>query len=96
MFKPGNQQLKRLEQIFEEAGYKIRYEKGNFQSGHCLVHDRQVIVINKYFDPESRFYKLIDIWEEIQVDSSKITEKNRKYISNIIKDIESKVGADIG
>ena len=33
--------LKKIEAVFGELDYVIRYEKGNFQSGYCLVENRK-------------------------------------------------------
>jgi len=55
--------LKKLEDIFEDFGYKVRYEKGNFQGGYCLVLDKKVVVLNKFSDTESRINILLEIAE---------------------------------
>lgn len=34
------QRLKGLEQEFKDSGLRIRYEKGNFQSGYCLLNSK--------------------------------------------------------
>lgn len=53
--------LKKLESLFKEIEYTIRYEKGNFQSGYCLVENRRVAVINKFYDVEGRINCLLEI-----------------------------------
>jgi len=53
--------LKKLETLAKELGYTVRYEKGNFQSGYCLVESRMVAIINKFFDTEGRINVLLDI-----------------------------------
>src|SRR5436853_414781 len=53
-FKYTANTLKKLEQLFEEASYIIRYEKGNFNSGYCILEDRKVVVINKFLSIEAR------------------------------------------
>lgn len=53
--------LKKLESLFREIEYTIRYEKGNFQSGYCLVENRRVAVINKFYDVEGRINCLLEI-----------------------------------
>ncbi|MEM1359872.1 MAG: hypothetical protein AAGF89_16825 [Bacteroidota bacterium] len=53
--------LKKLETLAKELGYIVRYEKGNFQSGYCLVESRQVAIINRFFDTEGRINVLLDI-----------------------------------
>jgi hypothetical protein len=53
--------LKKLETLAKELGYTVRYEKGNFQSGYCLVESRRIAIINKFFDTEARVSCLLDI-----------------------------------
>jgi hypothetical protein len=58
-FSSGN--LKKLETLLKDAGYVLRYEKGNFNSGYCLLKDKKVVIINKYFTDDVKFQKLMDI-----------------------------------
>ena len=53
--------LKKLEGLYESIAYTIRYERGNFNAGYCMVKDKKIIVINKYFDTEGRINCLVDI-----------------------------------
>jgi hypothetical protein len=53
--------LKKLETLAKELGYKVRYEKGHFQSGYCLVEHQRVAIVNKFFDTEGRINVLLDI-----------------------------------
>ena len=46
--------LKKLEILAKELGYKVRYEKGNFQSGYCLVEHQRVAIVNKFFDKKNK------------------------------------------
>ncbi len=62
-YKPAT--LKKLEAWFKEAGYLIRYERGNFNSGYCILEQKRVVVINKFFDLEARLNALVDIQTEI-------------------------------
>ncbi len=39
--------LPELEELAGEMGLKIRYEKGNFDGGYCILKDQQIIVVNK-------------------------------------------------
>jgi hypothetical protein len=58
-FSTGN--IKKLETLLKDAGYVLRYEKGNFNSGYCLLKDKKVVIINKYFTEDVKFQKLLDI-----------------------------------
>ena len=44
----------KLENILESQEYKIRFEKGNFKSGYCIIKDKKVVIINKYFSLEGK------------------------------------------
>lgn len=57
--------LKKIEALFDALDYQLRYEKGNFQSGYCLVESRRVAVVNKFFDTEARINTLLDILSKI-------------------------------
>ena len=61
MVKYTKSNLQKLELLFKEQEYTIRYEKGNFQSGYCVVQARKIAVINKFFDTEARINCLLDI-----------------------------------
>ena len=53
--------LKKIEEVFEENAYKIRYEKGNFKSGYCIIEDRKMVVVNRFASTESRIITLLEI-----------------------------------
>lgn len=61
MIKYTPQFLKKLEEVFTENGYKVRYEKGNFKSGYCIIEDKKVVVVNKFAVIESRIATMIEI-----------------------------------
>ena len=53
--------LDKIERILDEVGYIVRYERGNFQSGYCILEQRKVVVLNKFLPLEGRISTLIDI-----------------------------------
>ena len=73
MFRYTPTTLNKLEQLFREGGFVIRYEKGNFKAGYCILLDKKVVVINKYFDTESRINSLLEIFSQIELDESKLS-----------------------
>ena len=72
--------LKKIEALFEELGYVIRYEKGSFQSGYCLVESRRIAVVNRFFDTEARINCLLDILSNLQYEADHLSEKSRDLI----------------
>jgi hypothetical protein len=69
MIKYTPQFLKKIEEIFEENAYKIRYEKGNFKSGYCIIEDRIA-------STESRITTLLEI---LKVISSTVQLEGEKF-----------------
>jgi hypothetical protein len=59
--------LSRLEDIFAESEYMLRYEKGTFKSGFCVLKDTKVAVVNKYFPLEGKINCLVEILKTIEI-----------------------------
>ena len=72
--------LKKIEEVFNEIDYAVRYEKGSFQSGYCLVESRRIAVVNKFFDTEARINCLLDILSNIEYDPQLLSDKSREMI----------------
>ncbi|MBP7821552.1 MAG: hypothetical protein KA010_01425 [Saprospiraceae bacterium] len=81
--------LSKMEKLFEELGYTIRYEKGNFQSGYCLVENRKVAVVNKFIDTEGRINTLLEIFDKLSlnVDLASISEQTAKFYKSLKKEL---------
>ena len=67
-------QLQKIEDLFAEIDYVIRYEKGSFQSGYCLVENKRIAVVNKFFETEGRINTLVDILDKITVNTEGVSE----------------------
>ena len=81
--KHNKSTLKKLEEIFSAADFKIRYEKGHFQSGYCILHDKKIIVVNKFFKLKGRIDSLLDILHNVEIAQDKLTSDQREImISN--------------
>ena len=79
MFKYTATTLKKIEDIFNESGYIIRYEKGNFKPGYCILKDKKVVIVNKYFETEARINTLLDILPQIEIDESALSEHTLEF-----------------
>lgn len=85
MFNYTKTTLQKLETIFQEQDYIVRYEKGNFQSGYCIVENKKVVIINKFFDTEGRINCLLDILSMIIVMEDKLSKKSKEFFRKILK-----------
>ncbi|MBO3698000.1 hypothetical protein [Roseivirga sp. E12] len=72
--------LNKLEDIFAESDYVLRYEKGNFKSGYCLLNDTKIAIVNKYYTTEGKINCLIDILKSIEIDKSALSDKNANLL----------------
>jgi hypothetical protein len=84
--------LTKIEKMIEEAGYIIRYERGTFQSGYCILEQKRVIVLNKFLQTEGRINTLIDLLPAIKVDTNFLTPENRKLYLELCLKLEAEDG----
>jgi len=75
--------LTKLEELIGESDYVLRYEKGNFKSGYCVLKDQNIIIINKFYTTEGKINALLDIFRNVPLDSSKFSEKNVKLYEEL-------------
>jgi len=75
--------LNKLEDVFSESDYILRYEKGNFKSGYCIIRDTKVVVVNKFYSLEGKINCLLDIIKSIEFKTDKLNPKNLKLYHEI-------------
>ncbi|GAB4094152.1 hypothetical protein [Flaviaesturariibacter terrae] len=76
--------LDKIEGVAEEAGYIVRYERGSFQSGFCILEDRKVVVLNKFLPLEGRINTMIDLIPQLRIDADALTPESKKWFSEIM------------
>lgn len=76
--------LDRTQKILEEAGYVVRFEKGTFQSGYCILEAKKVVVLNKFLSLEGRINTLMDIIASLSIGEVAFTPDTRKAYEEII------------
>lgn len=94
-FKYTPNTLKKLEELFEEARYIIRYEKGNFNSGYCILEERRVVVINKFFNVEGRINALVEILQNITVNEDELSTETLKWYKQLKSDPDFNSGESV-
>jgi hypothetical protein len=85
MIKYTNQFLAKLEDLIAESDYILRYEKGNFKAGYCLLREQKIMIVNKFFTMEGKINALLDIIRIVPLDTSKFSEKNHKLHDELSK-----------
>ncbi|WP_207532797.1 hypothetical protein [Desertivirga arenae] len=75
--------LEKLELLLKALDYKVRYEKGSFKTGACVIESSRVVVVNKFSTIESKILSLITLLQQIQVDESLLDEKQIAFLASL-------------
>jgi len=78
-----NSVLKKMEVLFEECGYKVRYEKGSFNPDYCILEQKKVVVVNRYFSTDAKVNSLINILARIKIVKEDLTDDSRAFYNKI-------------
>jgi hypothetical protein len=74
------QLLAELEEVVQRLGYKLRYEKGNFEGGYCLLKESRLFVINSRNEAEKRIGIIARNLKEIGIDDIFVKPQVREIV----------------
>ncbi|WP_422358956.1 hypothetical protein [Reichenbachiella sp.] len=83
MIKYSKHFLNKLEDLFSESDYVLRYEKGNFQSGYCVLKDTKVAIVNKFYTLDGKINCLLEILKEVKLDTTNLNDKNKALLKEL-------------
>ena len=86
--------LDKLEAIPELSGYVLRYERGTFQSGYCILEEKKVVVLNKFLQIEGRINTLIDLIPQLDINTDALPEDSKKLYVDIISKLAAEGNAE--
>lgn len=72
--------LEKLELLLKALGFKLRYEKGNFKTGSCVLENNKMIVINKFSNLESKINALAELLQRTDADDSLLDDKQKAFL----------------
>jgi hypothetical protein len=75
--------LKKIEQLYREGGFKLRYEKGSFKAGHCLLLEQQVVVVNKFYTIDTKIGALSDMARELEWNHENLSADSKKLLKEL-------------
>lgn len=75
--------LEKMELLLKTAGYKVRYEKGNFKTGACLLQNSKIIVINRFSNLESKVLAIADLLRDLEVDHNLLDDKQTAFLQQL-------------
>jgi len=75
--------LEKLEILLRSAGYKVRYEKGNFKTNACMLLSSKIIVVNKFSNLESKIHAIAELIRELELDFNLLDDKQITFVQQI-------------
>ena len=76
--------LDKLEKIATESGYVIRYERGSFLSGYCILQEKKVVVLNKFLPIDGRINTMIDLIPQLNIGIDLLTNESQKLFLSLM------------
>ena len=75
--------LSKLEDLVSEGGYVVRYERGNFKSGYCILKDSRLVLINNFLPLDGRINTMSELALHLGLDESGLSDKSRKLLAEL-------------
>ena len=69
-----------LKDVFEKLNYKVVLDKGNFNTGYCLLEHEKIIVVNKNKPFENRVKILSSLLSKIDTDDIYLKPRIRELM----------------
>lgn len=75
--------LQELKSLSAQLGAEVRFEKGDFKGGYCLLKESKIIVINKMANLQRKVMILSMALKELGIDQIYLTPKIREIIEEM-------------
>ncbi len=81
--KEFEQIIDELKQVALQLGVTVRFEKGDFKGGFCIVKENKIIVINKFANTQRKATILATALKELGIDDIYINPRLREIIDEM-------------
>ena len=72
--------LEELKQLASQIGARVRFERGDFKGGYCIIKKDKIIVINKLSNLQRKVYVLASALKELGLEDIYVSPKIRELI----------------
>ena len=72
--------LDKLEALIKTLGFRLRYEKGNFKTGSCVLENDRIVIVNKFSNLESKINSLAELLQRSETDENLLDEKQKAFL----------------
>jgi hypothetical protein len=74
-----------LKSLAAQLGAEVRFEKGDFKGGYCILKESKVIVINKMANLQRKVMILSMALKELGIDQIYLTPRLREIIDEMVE-----------
>ncbi|MCK9279681.1 MAG: hypothetical protein M0P71_03585 [Melioribacteraceae bacterium] len=75
--------LQDLKSLANQMGATVRFERGDFKGGYCLLEDSKIVVINKLSNTQKKVMTLAAALNELGIDEIYMTPRLREIIEEM-------------
>jgi hypothetical protein len=75
--------LSKLEDLVSEGGFMVRYERGNFKSGYCILKENRLVLINNFLPLDGRINTMMELAVSLGLNEENLSDKSRKLLAEI-------------
>ena len=76
--------IQELQEVAAQLGVTIRYERGDFEGGYCILRDQKILLVNRRLFPAKKASVLAMAMHEIGLEDMYLKPAVREYIEDEI------------
>ncbi len=76
--------IQELQEVAAQLGVTIRYERGDFEGGYCILRDQKILLVNRRLFPARKASVLAMAMHEIGLEDMYLKPAVREYIEDEI------------
>jgi hypothetical protein len=74
--------IEELHAISEQLGVAIRYDRGDFEGGYCILKDKKLVLVNRRLNPARKAAVLASAMSEIGLENVFLKPAVREFIED--------------
>jgi hypothetical protein len=74
--------IQELHQVAEQLGLTVRYEKGDFEGGYCILREKKMLLVNKRLMPSRTASILAVALQEVGMDTIYLKPVLRAFVED--------------
>jgi hypothetical protein len=74
--------IEELHQIADQLGVTIRYERGDFEGGYCILREQKILIVNRRLLPQRKANVLATALHDIGLDNLYVKPAIRAFIED--------------